>query len=454
MIKQQRKPLSAREVALQVLIGVEEHQSYSNLLLNQVLKKHPLERADAGLATELVYGTIQRLNTLDYYLSRFVAKGTHKLQPWVLCLLRLSLYQLIYLERIPEHAIVNEAVTLAKKRGHEGISGMVNGVLRSAIRQKASLHVPEDLPQAERIALQHAHPEWLVRRWIYQLGAEAAESICKANNEPPKVSVRVNTLKHSREAMLEIMRSSGIDAEASVLAPDGIIVRGAGNVAHTTWFEQGDISIQDESSMLVAELLDPNPGMQILDCCAAPGGKSAHLAEKMKDSGRITACDLYEHKQKLIEEQAHRLGLSSIQTCVADARHLSDTFPTASFDRILLDAPCSGFGVIRRKPDLKWAKEEKEIAAIARMQYEIISSVQRLLKPGGLLIYSTCTIEADENVRLVRRFLEAYPDFHTEPFESERLPVSLQEQLRTGMLQLLPNQFHSDGFFICRLRKA
>ena len=268
------------------------------------------------------------------------------------CLLRLSFYQLHYLDRIPDHAVVSEAVNIAKRRGHQGISGMVNGVLRAIIRSKDELTLPAALGDVKRIALSHSHPEWLVRRWIRQLGAELTEQICAANNEPPHVSIRANARRRSRLELLAQLQASGLSAEASALAQAGILVQGAGNMALVPGFQQGDFSIQDESSMLVAEALDPRPGMKVLDCCAAPGGKTAHIAEKMDDVGQIWACDLHEHKQKLIADQAERLGLSSIQTLVMDAAKLDEHFAAESFDRILLDAPCSGLGVIRRKPDL------------------------------------------------------------------------------------------------------
>jgi len=444
---------SARDAALDVLTRVEEDQSYSNLLLNQTLQKYALDRADAGLATELVYGTIGRKNTIDFFLERFVSKGLAKLEPWVRCLLRLSFYQLHYLDRIPDHAVVSEAVNMAKRRGHQGISGMVNGVLRAVLRSKEELTLPAALGDVKRIALTHSHPEWLVRRWIRQLGPELTEQICAANNEPPQVSIRANVRRRTRQQLLDQLLAEGVRAEASKLAPDGVLVHGAGNMALDPGFRQGDFSIQDESSMLVAEALDPQPGMKVLDCCAAPGGKTAHIAEKMGDKGEIWACDLHEHKQKLIVDQAERLGLTSIQTLVMDAQKLDEHFAAESFDRILLDAPCSGLGVIRRKPDLKWAKEESEIASISELQHAILSRVHRLLKPGGVLVYSTCTIEREENEAMIERFLDEHSEFELAPLPAEAFAGIDPQVAASGMVQIMPQQYHSDGFFISRLRK-
>lgn len=357
--RMQKPKFSARALAVKVLSAVEQDGAYSNLELNRRLKEAELSAADAGLATELVYGTIARRNTIDYYLERFVAKGVVKLQPWVRSLLRISVYQIIYLDRIPEHAVVSEAVNLAKKLGHQGISGMVNGVLRNMIRNREQLHIPSHLPAAERISLEHSHPLWMVERWIRQYGEATTEAICRANNEPPAVSVRVNTTMTTREKMMEEMVRSGAVVEASRLSPDGILVRSGGNMALTSWYRDGLFSVQDESSMLVAEAVAPEEGQRVLDCCAAPGGKTAHMAEKMQDRGHIIANDVHAHKRELILEQAERLGLGCIDAVTGDALDLNKRYPEASFDRILLDAPCSGLGVIRRKPDVNGASRHQ-----------------------------------------------------------------------------------------------
>lgn len=446
---------SARALALDVLTRVDEQHAYSNLLLNQMLQKHQLERQDVGLATEIVYGTIQRRNTIDYFLDRFVAKGVAKLQPWVRNLLRLSFYQLYYLERIPSHAIVNEAVNLAKHRGHKGISGLVNGVLRNVLRakDKAQLVLPEQPDPIERIALAHSHPAWLVARWIEQYGEATAEAMCAANNEPPHVSVRVNAMKAQRDALLADMRQH-VDATASMLAEDGIIVKDGGNMAKSAWFKDGELSIQDESSMLVAPVVAAKPGMRVLDCCAAPGGKTMHIAERMNDEGAIWANDLHPHKQALIDEQAERLRLGSVKTVIGDAKRVAERFSEKSFDRILVDAPCSGTGVIRRKPDLKWLKSEADIKPLPDVQLSILSAAAPLLKADGLLVYSTCTVEQEENEGVIRAFLERHPQFELDRSSADHLPQHVSEKIASddGMLRVLPHYFNTDGFFIARLR--
>ncbi|WP_156417449.1 16S rRNA (cytosine(967)-C(5))-methyltransferase RsmB [Paenibacillus etheri] len=446
---------SARDIALDILVKVEQQGAYSNLLLNSSLQKSALSREDAGLVTELVYGTISRMNTLDYVLEEFVSKGIAKLQPWVRNLLCLSLYQIMYLDRIPSHAAVNEAVNIAKKKGHQGISGMVNGVLRSVLRAGDLPVIPDGLSPAKRISIQYSHPLWLVKRWITEYGADTAESICAANNEPPAVSVRVNTTMISREALLSQMIEQGLQASASEVSPYGIVVKGGGNLALSSWYRDGYLSVQDESSMLVAEAVAPEPGMKVLDCCAAPGGKTAHMGELMKDEGSIFANDLHPHKAKLISDQAARLGLDSVVTGSADALELEHTLEHQSFDRILLDAPCSGLGVIRRKPDLKWRKQPEDVASVASLQGQLLQSVSKLLKPGGVLVYSTCTTEQTENSEVVAAFLKQNPDFTSITFTSPLWDRMEGTALAEGEgIQLLPHHYGSDGFYISMLQRV
>ncbi len=456
-----RKPMraTARDVALEVLLRVAKEGAYSNLQLNRALQEANLSKADAGLATEIVYGTIQRQRTLDYWLERFVAKGLDKLQPWVHLLLRLSLYQIAFLDRIPPHAVVNEAVGIAKRRGHAGISGMVNGVLRAVIRRQEELAVPAEGSASERLSLSHSYPEWLAARWIDTYGPETAALMMEAGNEPPKSSIRVNRLKNGRSAVLERLKAEAYVAEPSPLSQAGIVVGRGGHLADTEGFRSGEWTVQDESSMLVAEVADPDPGMQVLDCCAAPGGKSSHLAELMGDQGVVWSNDVHPHKEKLIADQAARLELSCIRTTVMDAGELHRLHPPESMDIVLLDAPCSGFGVIRRKPEIKWTKSPSDVDEIAAVQYRLLASAQGLVKPGGLLVYSTCTIERRENEEQIQRFLERHPDFALDA----EWPAHTLEALRQagvigadgfdGAVQLLPQHFGSDGFFIARMRK-
>ncbi|MFX3633328.1 MAG: 16S rRNA (cytosine(967)-C(5))-methyltransferase RsmB [Candidatus Pristimantibacillus sp.] len=458
--KQNRNPRSPRELALDILVKISETGAYSNLQLNRTLQDAQLQRADAGLVTELVYGTIQRQLTLDYWLGKFAAKGLKKLEPWVHQLLRMSAYQLLYLDRIPAHAAVNEAVTIAKRRGHQGISGMVNGILRSVDRNRADLTIDaiHDKNPVVRISLRHSYPEWLVERWVQAYGVQTAEAICAAGNEPPHASVRVNRLRGTREEALKQLLSLGYDAEASAIAPAGIAVLRGGNLADTDGFREGLWTVQDESSMLVAEVVAPQPGMQVLDCCAAPGGKTTHMAELMDGKGRVWANDMHAHKRQLIESVAERLELSNIETMTEDAGKLIDRLAPESMDAVLLDAPCSGFGVIRRKPEIKWTKTAGDVVEIAGIQRRLLHAVADLVKPGGVLVYSTCTMEPTENEGQVAEFLENHPEFQLDSDWPESVIQSLKEAgvvdgSFVGQAQLLPQHFDSDGFFIARMRK-
>ncbi|NBI29610.1 16S rRNA (cytosine(967)-C(5))-methyltransferase RsmB [Chengkuizengella marina] len=450
-----KKIPTARELAMEILTKVDEKKAYSNILLNESLNKFKLERQEVALTTEIVYGTIQRMNTIDYFLDQFLNKKVRKLQPWVRNLLRLSFYQLYYLDRIPDHAVVNEAVNISKRKGHRGISGMVNAVLRNIIRKKDQIALPSTSNIVQHISLKHSHPEWMVRRWVHQFGEEIAEQICKANNETPHVSVRVNTLKQDRDSIVKEMQQEALKVSPSSISADGIVVESGGNMAHSAWFKEGKISIQDESSMLVAAVIDPKKNETILDCCAAPGGKTTHIAEKMENTGVIWANDIHQHKKKLIDEQVERLHLKNIKTSVEDAALLIKKFEKQSFDRILLDAPCSGLGVIRRKPDLKWVKSESDIEEITQIQLGILCKIADLVKPGGVLVYSTCTIEASENEHIIKAFLSQNPQFSTDSSIDKFLPKEVYHQIKLeeGMLQVLPNYYHSDGFFIARLHK-
>ncbi|MFD2661029.1 16S rRNA (cytosine(967)-C(5))-methyltransferase RsmB [Paenibacillus thailandensis] len=455
------KPRSARELALDTLLKVAETGAYSNLQLNRALQEAQLSKADAALVTELVYGTIQRQKTLDYWLAQFAAKGLGKLEPWVLQLLRLSLYQLLYLDRIPPHAAVNEAVAIAKRRGHQGISGMVNGMLRSIVRRRSEL-VPEAISganEAERIATAHSYPEWLAKRWIDRYGEDAAERICASGNEPPHASLRVNRLKNDAAQVLAELQADGYEADRSPAAPQvGIVVRRGGNMADTAGYREGRWTVQDESSMLVAQVVAPKPGMQVLDCCAAPGGKSTHLAELMEGKGKVWANDIHPHKLQLIEAQVARLGLANVEAIIGDAAKLGERFAPESLDAVLLDAPCSGLGVIRRKPEIKWTKSPEDVEAIAEIQKRLLDAVAVLVKPGGTLVYSTCTIEPKENERQVERFLREHPEYGLDRDWPEDVLQPLREAGAVGpdfdgSVQLLPFHFQSDGFFIARLRK-
>lgn len=437
---------SAREATLHILEQIDKNQSYSNLLVNHAINKYSIKGPDVGLLTEITYGTIQRKLTLDFYLQPFIKK---KVENWVRNLLRLSLYQMIYLDRVPERAAIHEAVEIAKKKGHKGIAGLVNGILRSFQRQgKPSLDAISD--PIERLSIETSHPYWLVKRWSEQFGLENTKKMCETNLLPPVQTARVNTLQTTREDILHLLENDGVEAEASKIIPEGIHIK-RGNIAHTKAFKSGLLSIQDESSMLVAYALNPQSGEKILDMCAAPGGKTAHIAQKMNNEGTVIALDLHPHKIKLIEENADRLGIKTIEGLALDGRKAEERFERESFQRVLVDAPCSGLGVLRRKPDIKYAKKEQDLASLTTIQSALLNSAVNMVEPGGLVVYSTCTVDKVENNDTVNQFLTNHPNM--ELVTPEHLPESIQPLLTDKMLQVFPHDFGGDGFFIACFKK-
>ncbi|NEU29422.1 16S rRNA (cytosine(967)-C(5))-methyltransferase RsmB [bacterium LRH843] len=447
------KPI--REVALDVLLQIEKNQAYSNLLLNQTVKRSNLEKRDVGLLTEIVYGTIQRRDTLDYYLEPFIKKGVSSLEAWVKVLLRLSVYQIVYLDRVPDRAVVHEAVTIAKKRGHKGISGMVNGVLRSILREGLP-STGEIADQTERLALETSFPLWLVTRFVEQYGFEVTKAMCESSLVPPEVTVRVNKTKTTVEEAMKRLSEEGLIVRKGELSPDAIVIE-KGNIFSSHLFEQGIVTAQDESSMLVGRAVGAKAGMNVLDSCAAPGGKSTHIAEQMNNEGLVMSFDLHEHKVKLIRDQAKRLDLSNIKAEALDIRniHIHTKLKDEQFDRVLVDAPCSGFGVIRRKPDIKWTKSEKDITTIQSIQQDILDAVAPFVKKDGLLIYSTCTVDKEENEKNVQAFLAKHPDFRLDETLKDRLPEKVYKggRYEDGFVTILPQDFQTDGFFISSFRK-
>ncbi|MEH7382473.1 16S rRNA (cytosine(967)-C(5))-methyltransferase RsmB [Bacillus sp. JJ1533] len=441
---------NVRNVALEILLQIEKNQAYSNLLLNQMIKKHEVNGKDVGLLTEIVYGTLQRRDTLDFYLAPFLKKSK-KLDQWVRILLRLSLYQMVYLDRVPERAIFFEAVEIAKKRGHKGTASLVNGVLRSIQREGLpSLEQIKD--EVERLAIETSHPIWLVKRWIQHIGFEETRKMCEVNCTPPEQTARVNKAVITKEELIQMLKDEGIEAEKGSVSVDAIkAVRG--NLAHSKAFKEGYLTIQDESSMLVARALGVEKGDQILDSCAAPGGKTTHIAELLNNTGKVFSQDLHEHKIKLINEAVNRLGLKNVETKALDSRKAREVFESQSFDKILVDAPCSGFGVIRRKPDIKYSKAASDNENLAKIQLDILTEVSSLLKKDGILVYSTCTIDYEENEGVIKTFLEQNKDFILDETIENYLPEIVKPYIKTGQLQLYPHYFGTDGFYIARLRK-
>ncbi|MGF6951178.1 16S rRNA (cytosine967-C5)-methyltransferase [Neobacillus sp. B4I6] len=441
---------NVRAIAMDSLVAIEKNQSYSNLLLNNTIEKHELSPKDVGLLTELTYGTLQRRMALDYYLEPFV-KDNKKLANWVHHLLRLTLYQMIYLDRIPDRAAIYEAVEIAKSRGHKGIASLVNGVLRS-IQREGLPSMEEITDPNKRLSLETSHPEWLITRWVNQFGYEKTKEMCEVNLTAPLQTARVNLTKISRDECVAILEEDGFQIEKSPIIPEAIRSL-KGNLASTIAFKYGMFTIQDESSMLAAYALGAKQNEFILDACAAPGGKSTHIAEKMDNTGEVVSVDLHQHKVRLINDNAKRLGLENIKTSVSDSRQIQEKFNKESFDRILLDAPCSGLGVMRRKPDMKYTKTEKDIERLSTIQQDLLMSVSPLLKKDGILVYSTCTVDKEENEYTVKTFLKNNPEFEGDLSFKNRMPEAIQPLITGFDVQIFPQDLGSDGFYIAVLRK-
>ncbi len=437
---------NVRDAALSILLAVDKNQAYSNLLLNETIKRHKIEAKDRALLTELTYGTLQHKMTLDYYLEPFI-RGS--IDHWVRWLLRISLYQMQYLTRIPAHAAVNEAVEIAKRRGHRGIASTVNGILRSVLRQGVPSINDIENP-IERLAIETSHPIWLVQRFVNNYGLELATGMLHENNVPPIQTVRVNTTKVTVEQAVAELEEEGLTAKQSDVIPECLHVTN-GQPARTNAFKEGHITIQDESSMIPANVLKPSPGMRVLDMCAAPGGKTTHLAEIMKNEGSILATDLHPHKLDLIDHNTERLGLDIIETAPIDGRKAPEFLQAESYDAILVDAPCSGLGVMRRKPDIKYTKREEDLENLQTIQLALLDAATKVLKIKGKLVYSTCTVDKQENEGTVNAFLAAHPEM--EAIQLESLPTKLAEKQANGMLQVFPQDFGSDGFFVAAFLK-
>lgn len=438
----------ARDVALDVLLAVHERGAYGNLMLDAVLSEASIAPRDAALATELAYGTLRAQGTLDWAIGQFSTRDQSDLSPVLLDVLRLAAYQIMYLD-IPDHAAVNEAVNQARGRLHQGAGAFANAVLRALAARSDELEWPSREDDLEScVSLRDWHPLWLVRKWFDELGAETTEQLCIADNVPPVVSLRVNVLRASRDEILEALRAREIDAGEGVLMPEAVRLKRAGSLTALDEHASGLVYAQDEASMAVAHVVDPQPGETILDLCAAPGGKATHLAELMANEGRVVALDVNASRLGLVRQAADRLGVGIVETVQADARAWR---PAGQFDRVLLDAPCSSLGVLARRAEARWRRSEQDIAGLVKLQAELLNSAVSLVKSGGILVYSTCTISEPENQAQVAAFLERHGEF--EPGDPDR-GVDGEVRSGPGWIQFMPHVNGTDGIFVAKLARA
>ena len=435
-----------RELAMQVLQKVHVEGAYANVALAETLREIKLTERDRRFLTELVYGVVKAGESLDYRIGKYVA-DIRKAQPAIRELLRLGFYQIFEMDRVPPSAACDTAVELAKKHGRRGADSFVNGVLRAALREPERAAYPTGR-DASSLALRTGHPVWMVERWMRAYGYERTEELCHCNNTSAPLSMRVNTLRTNRPALMEQFTAAGAQVRASAWVPDGIVLGTHGALDELAPLRMGLAQVQDESSMLVAHVLAPEPGMTVIDACAAPGGKTTHIAQRMENRGRILAFDIYEEKIRRIERNAQRLGISIMEAQMCDAREIGAAY-AGQADRVLVDAPCSGLGVLRRKPDARWKKSPEDVKTLPPLQRAILASAAEAVKKGGILVYSTCTMEECENAAIVANFLRTHTDFVLEE-TGGFLPV---QKTTECMVQIMPETDGPDGFFIARMRR-
>ena len=445
----EKRPRTPREAAAFTLFSMTEEAAWSDGALHHYLARAGLTGRDAALASRLVYGTVQNQMLLDWYLRRFSSVRLGKIAPRVLICLRMGLYQLILLDKIPAHAAVDETVALVRRHCHasDRTVSFVNAVLRRAAQAVQDDALPAlDCPDKESYyALRYSHPEWLVRLWSKQFGQKMAERICQADNADTPVSVRVDTLRTTPEQAAQELEAAGLTVVPHRAFAEILLCSG-GDVAALPAFAAGRVTVQDAASALAAAVADPHPGDRVLDCCAAPGGKSFAMAERMRGEGQVLSCDIYAHKLERIRAGADRMGLSNVQTVLQDAA-ASRAEWVQQADVVLCDVPCSGLGIIRKKPEIRY-KNPAELENLPALQAKILRNCAQYVRPGGTLVYSTCTILQRENEDVVRAFLAEHTDFAAAPWSHPVCGVR-----EDGMVTLLPPLHDTDGFFIAKLHR-
>lgn len=436
-----------RQLAVITLNELEEQGDFLREVLDFHLRKNDLSPLDQGLYTEIVYGTVRMQRNLDYVISLFSSRPLKKITPSILNVLRSAVYQILYLERVPAHAVVNEAVKNARIFGHEGVAKFTNGILRQIIRGREGIQYPDlQSDPMEHLGLKYSFPSWIIEHWFSWLGQDETAALCRALNEAPTMHIRVNTLKTSVEDLKGYFEGQGVSSLPGVFAPDVLEVNPAHLVVKDSALAQGMYYVQDESSALAGHALQVRAGQTVYDLCSAPGGKTTHLAQLMKNEGKIIAFDINPSRLKLVEENAARLGVTNIETRTGDA---ATDLGLAPAPRVLVDAPCSGLGTMRHRPDIRWRKTPQDIQELPTLQKKILGQAAKAVAPGGLLLYSTCTLTKDENDDVAEWFLQHHPDFEGASFP-DWFPKTQREAWKRTVL---PHRHGLDGFFLAVFRK-
>jgi 16S rRNA (cytosine967-C5)-methyltransferase len=438
---------TTRKVAVDILGSILGKGAYSNIALNSSLNKSGLEDRDKALATEIVYGTLKYKYTIDKILASFLTQDLKKMDSFIVNILRTAIYQILFLDKVPEFAAVNEAVDMAKKNKSVSASRLVNGVLRNYLRNKSKIYYDEK-DKVESLCFKYSYEPWLVKLFIEQYGEERAELILKGLNSTPAVTIRVNCLKINFDEAFEMLKSMEYDVEEGLVCPEAIrIIRGK-SVEQNPLFKEGMATVQDESAMLVAPSMDIIPNITVLDLCSAPGGKTTHISELMNNTGKIQAYDIHKDKLALIEQNSKRLGITNIKCDVLDAAVYNEDLKDSA-ERVLIDVPCSGLGIIRKKPEIKWTKNLKQLKEIIKIQREIMNSAAKYVKIGGVLLYSTCTLNKKENENNVKWFLSNFPNYNIEQLFYGELDNIVYDKYG---VTVLPNEY-MDGFFIAKFKR-
>lgn len=451
----QTKEISrVRFLATKIIHEITEEKAYANLALEKGLRDSDLGQIDKSLVTEIVNGTIRMLKHLDWVLNLFLTKPINKLNPWIKTILRMSLYQILFMDKIPNYASVNDAVDLAKKKTNHNLSKLVNGVLRNIIRNLNNITYPEE-NTAKYLSVYHSHPQWLVEGLLKDYGSQNCEQILLYNNQRPPLYLRVNTLKISRTDLINKLQDEGVICEASDLSPWAINISKLGiALDDTIAYKKGYFYIQNIASMLATSILDPKPNEIVYDLCSGVGGKSTHLAQAMNNQGAIHCYDIYKQKLDLLNKNAERLGIDIISTHLQDILEL-DIKEVA--DKVLLDVPCSGLGVLNRRADLRWNKEPEDLTDLIDLQSNLLIKASQMVKKKGYLLYATCTINKSENEEIVIRFINEFNNFELVGFKDNiaYFPLNKHNQLNAeqGMLTIIPGEYQTDGMFYALLKR-
>ena len=440
--------MDAREAALLTLNACHRQGGWSDGVLKKQLAAAKLDSRDAALATQLCFGVLQNQLLLDFYLSQFSNIALSRMEGKVLQALRLGAYQMLFLDRIPHSAAVNCSVEMTKRLcKNPRAAGMVNGILRSVERNLDHLPAIPNTDPVSYLSILYSHPEWLVKEFCMTLGTEEGAKLLAADNHQPSMTVMVNTLRGTAEQVAQRLMEQRVEVTPHPWLDDCLVLSKTGDLEGLEAFREGLFYVQDPASRLAVEAAEVRPGMRVLDCCAAPGGKSFAAGIAMKNEGELISCDIHPHKKKLLQAGADRLGLSLLHPMTADGKVFRPEWEGA-FDRVLVDAPCSGLGVIRKKPDIRY-KDPEPLKGLPEVQRAILDNASRYVRPGGILLYSTCTLLPRENEEVVRWFLEGHKDFKAEAFTLPG-PVGTAAD---GLVTLLPHRHGTDGFFICRMRR-